>query len=92
MIYNIQKCFRARALQDFCYALVKTEMDTDFEDECKSIVERRHTLTDKLKKMAKDKPVELQPSPSKMQVGIILLRWWGGSNCDKFGKHNFLGG
>jgi threonine dehydratase len=28
-------CHRARALQDFCYALVKAEMDTDFEDECK---------------------------------------------------------
>ena len=23
-------CHRARALQDFCYALVKAEMDTDF--------------------------------------------------------------
>ena len=33
--------FRARALQDFAYALVKSEMDTDFEDECKEIVERR---------------------------------------------------
>ena len=32
---------RARALQDFAYALVKSEMDTDFEDECKEIVERR---------------------------------------------------
>ena len=32
---------RARALQDFVYALVKSEMDTDFEDECREIVERR---------------------------------------------------
>ena len=40
---------RARALQDFSYALVKAEMDTDFEDNCKEIVERRKKLTKKLK-------------------------------------------
>ena len=41
-------CHRARALQDFCYALVKAEMDTDFEDECKEIVSRRKKLTEEL--------------------------------------------
>ena len=43
-------CHRARALQDFAYALVKAEMDTDFEDDCKDIVRRRKSLTCKLKK------------------------------------------
>ena len=43
-------CHRARALQDFAYALVKAEMDTDFEDNCKEIVQRRTKLTEKLKK------------------------------------------
>ena len=47
-------CHRARALQDFAYALVKAEMDTDFEDNCKDIVCRRKTLTVKLKKTEKD--------------------------------------
>ena len=28
-------CHRARALQDFAYALIKADMDTDFEDNCK---------------------------------------------------------
>ncbi len=59
---------RARALQDFAYALVKAEMDTDFEDECKEIVSRREKATEKLKKIDKEHP-ELAPvSPSKMQV------------------------
>ena len=43
-------CHRARALQDFCYALVKSEMDTDFEDECKDIVKRREKLSEELSK------------------------------------------
>jgi hypothetical protein len=42
-------CQRARSLQDFAYALVKAEMDTDFEEECKEIVVRRKKLTAKLK-------------------------------------------
>ena len=41
-------CHRASALQDFAYALVKAEMDTDFEDNCKEIVIRRKKLTEKL--------------------------------------------
>ena len=43
-------CHRARALQDFAYALVKAEMDTDFEDNCKEIICRRKKLTEKLNK------------------------------------------
>ncbi len=43
-------CHRAKELTDHAYALVKAEMDTDFEDECKAIVERRKKLTHKLKK------------------------------------------
>ncbi len=43
-------CHRARALQDFAYALVKAEMETDFEDNCKEIVSRRKKLTEKLSK------------------------------------------
>ena len=43
-------CHRASALQDFAYALVKAEMDTDFEDNCKEIVNRRKKLTEKLSK------------------------------------------
>jgi hypothetical protein len=65
--------FRARALQDFAYALVKAEMDTDFEDECKEIVSRRQKATEKLKKIDKDHP-ELAPvSPSKMQVSMFII-------------------
>jgi hypothetical protein len=65
--------FRARALQDFAYALVKAEMDTDFEDECKEIVSRRQKATEKLKKIDKDHP-ELAPvSPSKMQVPMFII-------------------
>ena len=41
LLYQHVSGFRARALQDFSYALVKAEMDTDFEEECKEIVERR---------------------------------------------------
>ena len=41
-------CHRASALQDFAYALVKQEMDTDFEEECKEIVKRRQKLTKEL--------------------------------------------
>jgi hypothetical protein len=47
-------CHRARALQDFCYALVKAEMDTDFEDECKEIVERRKKLSKELDELSPD--------------------------------------
>ena len=43
-------CHRASALKDFSYALVKAEMDTDFEDNCKEIVQRRKKLTEKLNK------------------------------------------
>ena len=41
-------CHRARALQDFASALIKADMDTDFEDNCKGIIERRKKLTAKL--------------------------------------------
>ena len=47
-------CHRARALQDFAYALVKAEMDTDFEEDCKEIVRRRKSLTSTLKKTEKE--------------------------------------
>ena len=45
-------CHRARALIDFSYALVKAEMDTDFEDECKEIVTRRKKLTKELEELS----------------------------------------
>lgn len=48
-------CHRARALQDFAYALVKGEMDTDFEDNCKEIVARRKKLTEKLEQPSEAK-------------------------------------
>lgn len=47
-------CHRARALMDFSYALVKAEMDTDFEDECKEIVSRRKKLTKELEELSDD--------------------------------------
>lgn len=43
-------CHRAKSLQDFAYALIKADMDTDFEDNCKEIIERRKKLTKKLSK------------------------------------------
>lgn len=45
-------CHRARALQDFAYAIIKADMDTDFEDNCKEIVQRRKKLTEKLSQPA----------------------------------------
>ncbi|CAB4059270.1 ATAD2 [Lepeophtheirus salmonis] len=39
-------CHRATALRDFTYALVKQEMDTDFEEECREISERRKKSND----------------------------------------------
>ena len=47
-------CHRARALIDHSYALVKAEMDTDFEDECKEIVSRRKKLTKELEELSGD--------------------------------------
>ncbi len=36
------------SLQDHCYALIKKEMDTDFEDDCRDIKERRERLEKQL--------------------------------------------
>ena len=60
-------------LQDFVYALVKSEMDTDFEDECREIVIRRKDAQDRLKKIDKElKKLPLQ-SPSKMQYMAAIV-------------------
>jgi len=66
-------CHRARHLQDFAYALVKAEMDTDFEDECKEIVERRVKVSEKLKKISKEQPDTNNGSPSKMQEMLAIV-------------------
>ena len=71
-------CHRARALQDFAYALVKAEMDTDFEDECKEIHRRRLEASDKLKKIDNDNPEtssskQQTKSPSKMQDIMAIV-------------------
>merc|ERR1719266_115074 len=66
-------CHRARALQDFAYALVKAEMDTDFEDECKEIHRRRVEATDKLKKFDKNASKTVVGSPSKMQDIMAIV-------------------
>ena len=70
-------CHRARALQDFAYALVKAEMDTDFEDECKEIHRRRQETSDKLKKLGKDQGErdnqKVAKSPSKMQDIMAIV-------------------
>ncbi|TRY67823.1 hypothetical protein TCAL_11123 [Tigriopus californicus] len=34
-------CHRAKALQDFAYALIKAEMDSDFEEECQEIKQKK---------------------------------------------------
>lgn len=79
-------CHRARALQDFAYALVKAEMDTDFEDECKEIHRRRQETSDKLKKLDKDQGErdnqKVAKSPSKMQdiMAIVSTACEVGSN------------
>ncbi|QQP39745.1 ATPase family_ AAA domain containing 2B (Silurana), partial [Caligus rogercresseyi] len=44
-------CHQAAALRDFSYALVKQEMDTDFEEECQEISERRRKLLEDLKEL-----------------------------------------
>ena len=67
---------RARALQDFAYALVKSEMDTDFEDECRDIVRRRKDAGERLKAIDKATP-KTKPktpgSPSKMQDLLSIV-------------------
>ena len=60
-------CHRARALQDFAYALLKAEMDTDFEDNCKEIISRRKKLTEKL-----NKPTTLQGFDPKTKSVVPL--------------------
>ena len=67
---------RARALQDFAYALVKSEMDTDFEDECRDIVRRRKDAGDRLKAIDKATPKtksKTPGSPSKMQEFLAIV-------------------
>ena len=71
-------CHRARALQDFAYALVKAEMDTDFEDECKEIHRRRKETSEKLSKLDKDQgerdnQKQVAKSPSKLQDIMEIL-------------------
>lgn len=69
-------CHRSRALQDYAYALVKAEMDTDFEDECKEIHRRRIEASDKLKKIDKDEAKvtkQITASPSKMQDILAIV-------------------
>ena len=66
-------CHRARALQDFVYALVKSEMDTDFEDECREIVERRKETTSRLQKLDKELSKVVPPSPGKMQDMLAIV-------------------
>ena len=65
-------CHRARALQDFAYALVKAEMDTDFEDECREIHRRRLEASDKLKKIDKEQG-KVQESPSKREALMAIV-------------------
>ena len=69
-------------MQDFVYALVKAEMDTDFEDECRDIQRRRAEASDKLKQLDKDSQTATKAgkgggaapgSPSKMQVITLKL-------------------
>ena len=66
-------CHRARALQDFVYALVKSEMDTDFEEECKDIVKRRKEAEAKLKKIDKELAKVVPPSLGKMQDMLAIV-------------------
>ncbi len=56
--------FSSVFFQDFCYALIKAEMDTDFEDECKDIRERREKLEKQLAE-SPDHPVTAAAAPSK---------------------------
>ncbi len=48
----------ARGLQDFAYALVKSEMDKDFEDNCRDIVARRKEAAARLKEIGPHGPGE----------------------------------
>jgi len=69
-------CHRSRALQDFAYALVKSEMDTDFEDECKEIVVRRKAVTEKLTALDKESKKLtrlLTTSPGKMVDMLAIV-------------------
>ena len=70
-------CHRARALQDFAYALVKAEMDTDFEDNCKEIVGRRKKLTEKLKKPQES--VSFDPKTNQIVKSSVAQRRSGES-------------
>ena len=70
-------CHRARALQDFAYALLKAEMDTDFEDNCKEIISRRKKLTEKL-----NKPTTLQGFDPKTKSVVPLASTAGSKPSD----------
>merc|ERR1719420_1747518 len=72
-------CHRARALQDFAYALVKAEMDTDFEDNCKEIVQRRTKLTEKLKKPQES--VSFDPRTNQIVKSSVAQRRSGESSA-----------
>ena len=37
-------CHRAKSLQDFAYALIKADMDTDFEDNCKVLLKSKRNI------------------------------------------------
>ena len=63
---------RARALQDFAYALVKSEMDTDFEDNCRDIVARRKEAAARLKEIDKATPAAGR-SPEKLQQMLAIV-------------------
>ena len=80
LVYETNRiiCHRARALQDFAYALVKAEMDTDFEDECKEIHRRRKETSEKLVKLDKDQgerdnQKQVAKSPSKLHDIMEIL-------------------
>ncbi len=83
-------CHRARALQDFCYALIKAEMDTDFEDECAQIKESRLRLEKQLEEgeavaannSGEAKPAEQEKQPPKKKPKKRVSSWARGE-CRK---------
>jgi hypothetical protein len=85
---------RAKNLQDFAYALISSEMDTDFEEECKEVVDRRKKLSEELQKPT----VEAEPEffsfagskevvcQSEYAVSVLACKKPAKKRCSTFGK------
>lgn len=69
-MYCVDKMIRHRActLRDTAYALIKAEMDTDFEEQCQEISRTRKSRKDKVAPIA-GPPALLDPASTAITSG-----------------------